>query len=92
MQAGDIMIENIVIGKPLVSLDVLLGDEFNNNFNYSYETTEERYLPKILVEYKFIKSIRELKRNRKDLDVMLCKPDCLDIKIGKKRVYIVVGE
>ena len=86
------MVENIVIGKPLVSLDVLLGDEVNNNYNYTYEVEEERYLPKILVKHGFIKSIRELKRNRKDLDVMLCKPDCLDVKIGKKKVYIVVGE
>ena len=47
------MVENIVIGKPLVSLDVLLGDEVNNNYNYTYEVEEERYLPKILVKHGF---------------------------------------
>ncbi len=88
------MIENIVIGEPLVSLDVLLGDENNPSYNWEEITVkdEERFLPKLLVKYGFSSSIRELKRNRKDLFVVLEKTDFLEIKLGRKKVWIVVGK
>lgn len=88
------MIENIVIGKPLVTLDLLLGDELNPSYDWREVTIsdDERFLPKLLVKYGFALSVRELRRNRKDLFVSLEKPDFLEIKIGKKKVWIVVGK
>ena len=91
-------IENIVIGNPLVSLDILLGSEQYPQYNYMEVTVmdTERYLPKLLANHGFTSSAKEIKRNRKDLDIRLDKPDCLDITLGQgkkmKRIYIVVGE
>lgn len=88
------MIENIIIGSPLVSEYILLGDELNPNYNWRDVTVydNERYLPKLLVNHGIMTSIREVKRNRKDLDYNLDKPDFLELKIGKKKVWIVIGE
>ena len=88
------MIENIIVGKPLVSPDILLGDERNPNYNWKEVTVEdeERFLPKLLVRYGFTSSVKEIRRNRRDLVVNLDKPDFLEIKLGKKRLWIVVGE
>lgn len=81
------MIQNIIIGKPLVSLE-LLGIEPQEKTVFD----TERFLPRLLVKYGFSKSISEIKRNRKDLVRYLEKPDMEMIKLGKKKVWIIVGE
>lgn len=88
------MIENIVIGTPLVSLDTLLGDERNSNYNWEEVTVyeEERFLPKLLVKYGFTSSVKEIRRNRPDLVITLENIDFLEIKLGKKKLWVVVGE
>lgn len=88
------MVENIVIGTPLVSLDILLGCENNPNYNWEEVTVydEERFLPKLLVKYGFTSSVKEIRRNRQDLVINLEKPDFLEIKIGKKKLWVVIGE
>ena len=70
-------IENIVIGNPLVSLDILLGSEQYYQYNYMEVTVmdTERYLPKLLVNHGFISSVSECKRNRKDLRILLNSRD-----------------
>ena len=89
-------IENIVIGKPIVPLEMLLADENNPQDNWREITVfdDERFLPKLLVKYGFSSSIKELRRNRQDLIINLDKLDCLEIefKKQKRKVYIVVGE
>lgn len=92
-------IENIIIGKPIVPLITLLGNETNPNDISWKEVTvfdEERYLPRLLVKYGFTTSANEIRRNRKDLNVILDKLDCLEITMGKgknrKEIYIVIGE
>ena len=79
--------DNIVIGTPLVNLSLLgiTQSEFTI-------TDEERFLPKLLVKYGFFKSNSQLRKNRPDLWRTLDKPDFEEIKIGHKRVWIVVGE
>jgi hypothetical protein len=79
--------ENIIIGKPLVDLKTL-GVEDSEYTVF----TEERYLPKLLVQYGFMTSIGEVKRNRPDLVRDLNKTDMEFIKIGKKRFWLIVGE
>lgn len=88
------MIENIVIGKPLVVLETLLGVENNKEYNWEEVTVfdEERFLPKLLVKYGFTSSIKEIRRNRPDLVKSLNTLDFLEIKLGKKKLWIVVGE
>jgi len=88
-------IENVVIGKPLCSEYLFFAydeEDWEKIEKDKTVWTEEKYLPRILVEYKFMKSINEIKRNRPDLCVILNKLDFLKIKIGKKFLYIVVGE
>lgn len=90
-------IENIVIGKPLVSpKDVFALDETDWK-NFEQEKTyytEERYLPKILVELGIYPSISEIRRNKPNLVVNLDKVDFInELKISKKRkIWILVGE
>lgn len=88
------MIENIIIGKPLVSEYLLFAknkeDWEEEKLKTIYE--EERFLPKLLVKYNFMKSISEVKRNRQDLWITLDKLDFLQFKIGKRKIWICVGE
>jgi hypothetical protein len=91
-------VENIVIGQELVSLDILLGSEQYPEYDWFSVTVRdsERYLPRLLANHGFTSSANEIRRNRKDLDIRLDKPNCLNITLGKgkkmKKIYIVVGE
>jgi hypothetical protein len=87
-------IENIVIGNPIVAPESLLAFNINDWDRRERELTEfdtERFLPKLLVKYGFTPSTSEVKRNRPDLWKTLDKIDCEEIKIGKKKLFIVVG-
>ena len=88
-------IENIVIGKPLVESTSLLAIDSDDWDNVESEKTvydEERFLPKLLVKYNFFISTSEVKRNRKDLWITLDKLDFIEIKISKKKIWIIIGE
>ena len=50
--------------------------------------TEERFLPKILVELGFYPSVSEIRRNRPDLMVTLDNIDFIDKLQMKKREWI----
>ncbi len=80
------MVQNIIIDKPLVSLE-MLGIEPQEETVFD----TERFLPRLLVKYGLSKSISEIKRNRKDLIRNLDKTDMKMIKLGKKKVWIIVG-
>lgn len=85
-------IENIVIGKPIVGLCHLLGESEDDK---SYEDITvfetERFLPKLLSKYGFMKSISEVRRNKPELVRILDKLDFLEIRIGKRKICIVIG-
>lgn len=89
------MIQNIVIGKPLVpawSLISTTEEEFNT-FDVKYTLfTEERFLPALLVEAGIAPSRSEVRRNRSDLYKTLDTIDCLQIKYGKHFLFIAVGK
>lgn len=88
-------IENIIIGKPLIDEYHLLAaneDDWINNEKNKTVLDDERFLPALLVKYGFMKSNSEVKRNRPDLFKALNDVDFLEIKIGKKRLWILVGE
>lgn len=90
-------IENIVIGTPIVDpKDIFASDEDDWTRMEKEKTyyTEERFLPKILVELGIYPSISEIRRNKPNLMVSLDKLDFIDnLKASKKRrVWILVGE
>lgn len=90
-------VENIVIGNPILPPCVMFAsdvhDWINNEIEKTYYTNE-RFLPKILVELGIYPSISEIRRNKPNLMVSLDRLDFLDnLKISKKRrLWILVGE
>lgn len=87
-------IENVVIGKPVVSPEDMFAydhDDWESLEKGKTYFTEERFLPKIMVELKIAPSISEIRRNRKDLMLNLQALDYLEIKYGKRRLFILVG-
>jgi hypothetical protein len=87
--------ENVIIGKLLVEPEQLFASSKEDWEKVEKEKTyytEERFLPKILVEIGVAPSVSEVRRNKKELVRALDKPDYLEIKWGKKRVFIGVGE
>ena len=89
------MYQNIVIGTSLVPVKELLASSNEDWTEIESKVTfytQERYLPAILKEAGIVKSTSEVRRNRPDLCKVLSEPDCFWLKIGKRRLYIVVGE
>ena len=82
------MFQNVVIGKPLVDPKELLG-EFNERDTLF---TEERWLPAVLVEAGVAPSRSEVQRNKPELCRSLDELDCIWVKWGKKRLFIIVGQ
>lgn len=80
------MNKNVVIGKPIVDLKELYGDEKIDLF------TNERFLPNILVQLGFFRSNSEVRKNRPDLFIELNKLDFMHIKVGKKHLWLTVGK
>ena len=89
-------IENIVIGQPLVNLSEIFSediDDWNSNESDKTYYTNERYLPRILVDLGVYPSISEIKRNKPELVCTLDKLDFLMIRPKKKiPLWILVGE
>lgn len=89
------MFQNVVIGKPLFDVRQIIAidnEDWENNEKSLTLFTETRFLPAILKEAGVVNSTSEVRRNKKDFVITLDHPDCLDIKWGKKRLFIVVGE
>lgn len=89
------MFLNVVIGKPLVDPKCLLAlddSDWQNNEQPQTLFTETRYLPAVMKEAGVVQSTSEVRKNRSDLNISLEKPDCLWMKWGKKRLYVIVGE
>lgn len=87
-------IENIIVGKLECEEAVLFGldkkDWEENEFPKTLRTAS-RYLPEILVQAGVASSKNEIRRNRPDLNIVLDKVDFKEIKIGKRKLYIAVG-
>lgn len=90
------MYQNVIVGVPLVgTLAELFGSSLEDwALNESEVTllTEERFLPRILVEAGIVKSTSEVRRNRPDLWRELNELDFFQVKWGKKFLWILVGE
>lgn len=89
------MIQNVVIGRPLVDASTLIAlDERDWEENEKQNTlfTETRFLPAVMKEAGIVQSISEVRRNKPELCVSLDTIDCINLKWGKKFLFIVVGE
>ena len=90
-------IENIVVGKPIIEPFTMFATDDGDWINIEKEKTyytEERFLPRILVDIGIYPSISEIRRNKPELMVELNKLDFIDnLKASKKRrLWILVGE
>ena len=89
------MFHNVVIGRPIVDVKSLLAisdRDWEENEKEKTLFTETRFLPAIMKEAELVKSTGEVKRNKPELCITLDKLDCINLKWGKKFLYIVVGE
>lgn len=90
-------VENIVIGKPVVEPQQLFAadeDDWDRTEKEKTYYTEERFLPRILVDIGIYQSVSEIRRNKPQLVVTLDHLDFMDgLKVSKKRkLWIVIGE
>lgn len=88
------IVKDIVIGKPICEPWYMFCNEQNewDDIKDNVLFTEERYLPKLMVDCGLVKSISEVRRNKSELVINLDKPDFIEVKWGKSRLYIQVGE
>ena len=88
------IVKDIVIGKPICEPWYMFCNEQNewDDIKDNVLFTEERYLPKLMVDCGLVKSISEVRRNKPELVINLDKPDFIEIKWGKSRLYIQIGE
>ncbi len=88
------MVENIIIGKPIVEPWMMFAyDEADWEAVEKEKTmwTEERNLPKLMKEIGMVNSISEVRRNQPKLCVNLNELDFIRVKWGKRFVFILVG-
>ena len=90
-------IENIVIGTPIVSPKSMFAssdDDWNAIEKEKTYYTNERFLPRILVDLGIYPSVSEIRRNKPQLVKSLDNLDFIDgLKARKKRkLWILVGE
>lgn len=88
-------VENIVIGKPIVVPSTMFSfdeDDWNKVEKEKTYYTDERFLPRILVDIGIYPSVNEIRRNKPELMVELNQLDFLDnLKVSKKRrLWILV--
>lgn len=90
-------IENIVIGTPIVSPESMFAssdDDWNAIEKEKTYYTDERFLPRILVDLGIYPSVNEIRRNKPQFVKTLDNLDFIDgLKAKKKRkLWILVGE
>ena len=90
-------IENIVIGKSLIEPQYIFAsdqEDWDKNEKEKTYFTDERYLPKILVELGLYPSVSQIRKNKPDLMITFDKPDFVfKLKVKKKHwLWILVGE
>lgn len=90
-------IENIVIGTPVAEPSLMFAndkDDWIKNEQDKTYYTEEKFLPKILVELGIYPSISEIRRNKPNLMMSLNEVNFMnEIKVSKKRkLWILVGK
>ena len=89
-------IENIVIGESLVNPVELFAADINDWNNFEKEKTyytNERFLPRILVDLGLYKSVSEIRKNKPELVIELNSIDFIyKLKVKKKQwLWFLIG-
>ncbi|MCC0678235.1 MULTISPECIES: hypothetical protein [unclassified Clostridioides] len=86
--------ENVIVGKPLVDPKNIFAanDKEWELIKDKIYYTEERFIPRLMVECGIVKSTSEVRRNKPELFYNLDKLDFIKIKWGKRFLWILVGE
>lgn len=88
-------IENVVINSPLVPPEEIFASSHEDWINMEKDKTcytEETFLPRIMVELGIVKSVNEVRRNKPGIVKELNEYDYLEIKWGKRKLFILVGK
>ena len=89
------MFQNVIIGNLLCEPHLLFAydeQDWENNEKQNTLITNERFLPRLLVEAGIAKSANEVRKNRPELVKELVEVDFIKLKWGKKFLWIAVGE
>ena len=92
---GEQMIQNVIIGEPVCEPWLIFSntpEDWEKDDKHNTLFTEERFLPRILVECGVAKSVSEVRKNKPNLVIELNTVNFYEIKWGKKRVFIQVGK
>lgn len=87
-------IENVVIGFPIVdekTMFALDNEDWERVEKDKTFYTKERFLPNILIELGIAPSKGEIRRNKPQFMISLEKLDFMEVKWGKKRIFVLVG-
>lgn len=87
-------IENVVIGKPIINESVMFSTSQEDWVHVEKNKTvytDERFLPKILVNLGIVPSVSEVRRNKPELVKTLDSLDFIEAKWGKRKLWILVG-
>ncbi len=89
-------VENIVIGNPIIEPSFVFASDEEDWSRIEKEKTyytDERFLPRILVELGIYPSVNEIRRNRPDLILTLDSLDFINnLKVSKRRrLWILIG-
>lgn len=88
-------IENVVVGYSICSPESMFAldeEDWKNNEREKTYYTNERFLPQILVDLGIAKSKSEVKRNKPQYFAFLDKQDFIEIKWGKRKLWILIGK
>lgn len=87
------MIQNIVVGFPIVEPWTMFSKSKEDFEKEKQEIlfTQERFLPELMVQAGIVSSKGEVRRNQPKLVKKLEDLDFIDIKWGKKHLFILVG-
>ncbi len=88
-------VENVIIGTPIVDPCEIFAKDSEDWEQFEKEKTiwtEERNLAVILKELGIVKSVSEVRRNKPHFCVQLNTLDFMEVKWGKTKLFILVGE
>ena len=88
-------IENVVVGNTILHPSEIFARSLRDWVEVEEPKTifvNERSLPQILKNIGIVKSISEVRRNKPQLCIQLDKLDYLEVKWGKRKIFILVGE
>lgn len=89
-------IENVIIGFPVVPPSEVFAfdkDDWDNDEFQKTRWTEERNIAKVMKDLGFVSSTSEVRRNKPELCRTIPSDtlDFIEIKWGKKKLFILVG-